>query len=112
MFVILTWDMGDEDLEPWLEWRNCLSWEDDGGKPPTYTQTIGQRTWKKRTHTKVKATFLQAFDLHAYPFDAHKLEIVLVSNPISDIVISKAVNQKDAATLHKYAMNTLTNSSW
>lgn len=57
-------------------------------------------------------TFLQPLDLHHYPFDAHKLEIVLVSNATTDIKMDKLSGVKDAATIHTHAASLFDNSSW
>lgn len=67
--------------------------------------------YTKKTQT-VRAVFLQPLSLHNYPFDAHKLSIVLISNAATDVFIDKLRSVKDAATIHKDATSLFKNSSW
>lgn len=90
LFVQMEWDMGDGS-EPWIEWRDCLSW-DDLQPPSTHNRTVGTRTYTRRVQT-AKVSFLHPLDLHDFPFDANKIEIVMVTNPMSAINLGKVRHQ-------------------
>uniref|UniRef100_A0A6V4BK49 Uncharacterized protein n=1 Tax=Prymnesium polylepis TaxID=72548 RepID=A0A6V4BK49_9EUKA len=106
LFIRMEWIMPDGS-DPWIDWRDCLSWDTDQ-KPSKQLLPNG---YTSETQT-ARVTFLQPLDLHHYPFDAHKLEIVLVSNATTDIKMDKLSGVKDAATIHTHAASLFDNSSW
>jgi len=92
-----------EKWEPYLDWRMlaCMS------------ETVKKDEWKggERTrHVDIRATFYQPLDLKDFPFDSHKLEVALVTDSVTDIILCKL--NDSVATLHQQATGLMEHSQW
>jgi len=106
LFLQMTWEnrAGDaEDWVPFMEWKNVESMTEEV-KSNKVTEGRTVRT------SVIHATFYQSFRLCHFPFDMHRLEIVLVSDDIKKIQMSKL--RDDPVKLHPAADELLHNSQW
>jgi len=98
LFMQMKWGCEEsEKWEPYLDWRMlaCMS------------ETVKKDEWKggERTrHVDIRATFYQPLDLKDFPFDSHKLEVALVTDSVTDIILCKL--NDSVATLHQQAVRT------
>ena len=93
MAVVVDWECDeDETWTPQLEWRNLASFEEQ-------ERTLSWARGYQRLCLSGQWTFYQPMDLHAFPFDSHKLEITLVSNSVEEVVMNR-LNDKVGGGAH------------
>eukprot|EP00966_Prymnesium_polylepis_P331766 7387339-Prymnesium_polylepis.3 len=92
----MKWECEKNDTwEPYLDWRNIAE----------ETKRDSKEEWKdgfRMRRTDLQATFYAPFNLKIFPLDSHTLEVLLVTNDITDVTFTKL--RDEVATLHPHAV--------